>query len=352
MKFNNLKVFTKIISVILKKINSKVLKTTFISAPFLVLKKGYNTNKKKSSFIIGGFSVFILFLGKLLKHYHILSIFNYMKNMKHLILSGLIFITLAASLNAQSNLSAEASKYIDSFLDLRVELTQYQKEKSKAVTVLNQYKEKHPYANFSQQEKLIIDSLYSCELFNYVYEDKSYDASLKKELLALINEEEDFIKKNAGNINEWLYIMTADTFSCYMAYSPISGAVKYGLKVKKYYEEAIAINPKNSLCLNHYSQWFYWAPGINGGSKKKTKTYLESALDCAKTNADKFYAQVYYSQILYDLGDKDACTTYLNKAKALYPKSNLITELEEANKEGYSIFTNSRRKAENTKRME
>lgn len=272
--------------------------------------------------------------------------------MKKLLLFLITLLFLVSSITAQTKLSAEGNKYLESFLNLRMELTKYHDDKPKAVKELESFNSKLPLEKLSEQEKMILENGIVSEIFGYVYEDKSYDASMKKKLTSLIEKSEKYIKDNPGNINEWLYITTADCFSSYMAYSPVSGAVKYGLKIKKYYEDALALNGENSYCLTHYSQWFYWAPGINGGSKKKTKSHLEKALSCADSKSDKFYAEIYYSQTCYDLGDKTSAATHLQKAKSIYPESKLIVELEEFNRKGYSIFTGNRHSAEATKRVE
>lgn len=272
--------------------------------------------------------------------------------MKKNILITILLCTLGFALNAQTKISTEAENYLNKFFTFRVELTQYQNDKAKAITELNKFKTNNSYSSFSEQEKLIIEAFLLSEDFNYMYDDKSNDELMKKKLSAHVEKCEAFMKANKGNLSEWFYLGMSDCLSCYMAYSPVSGAVKYGMKVKEYYEAALAINPKNSMTLTHYAQWFYWAPAISGGGKKKTKTHLETALSCAVTDPDKFYANIYYSQICFDLGDKTAAKTYLQKAKALYPKSELITELENANAEGLSIFTNNKKRAEATKRMD
>lgn len=278
--------------------------------------------------------------------------FRYFIYMKKSFLITILFSIFVFAASAQTKLSNQATKYLEDFLAFRVGVTEYHNDKTKAVNEINQYKSKNPYTGFTTQEKLVIDSFYLTEIYNYVYEIKSYDSSMKSQLTAQIEKNEAYINSNKGNVSEWLYLITSDCLSCYMSYSPVSGAIKYGMKVKTYYEECLAINSKNSVCLTHYAQWFYWAPAINGGSKKKTKTNLENAVACATTDGDKFYAEIYYSQILYDLGDKANAATHLAKAKAICPKSEFVKELETLNSKGYSIFSNNRMKSEEAGRVE
>lgn len=274
------------------------------------------------------------------------------KKSKKIILSTVLFIFSIFTLNAQTQISTIALKHLDNFWHKSVELTSYRSNSAKVIDELEKFKNTYPYDSFSTQEKLIFDTFYIIEYYNCVFENKSYDASMKKSLMSQIEKNEAFIKQNKGNVSCWLYLLTSDCLSCYMAYSPISGALKYGLKVKDYFEECLKIEPKNSIGLTHYAQWFYWAPAINGGSKKKAKNYLQSACENAKTEAEKFYANLYYSQILFDLGEKDAASVSFSKSKAICPKSELVLEIENANKRGLSFFEYSREKSDKNGRTD
>lgn len=279
-------------------------------------------------------------------------IFFKIMNIKHKILIYFIILfTLNSNIFSQTKqISKEANDYIDSFMNFRMELTKY-KDKKTAATEVQKYKNLHPYSSFTNQEKLIIDTFLLLEKYNYTWEDSSNNASLQNQLLNQINLNEKYITTNPAGTNEWLYVLTADTFSCYMSYNPVSGALKYGLKVKEYYEKCLSLNPKNSYCLTHYGQWFYWAPAVNGGSKKKAMSNFSLGLTYAKNNAEKFYAEIFMSQMYYDQKDKQSAKTHLDKAKTYCPASEYIKELENYNAEGYSLFTYSKKKAEDEKRV-
>lgn len=270
---------------------------------------------------------------------------------KKIILASILLSIISINSFAQTKISQKAQDYINSFMKQRMELTVYQNDKAAASKKLSAYKSSHPYNDFTEQEKLIIESFYLLEDYNWTWEDKSNDSRLQKLLQAQINKNEDYISKNEGNISGWLYVITADTFSCFMSYNPVSGAMKYGMKLKNYYEKCLQIDPSNSYCLTHLAQWYYWAPGISGGSTKKAQSYFNSGLTNAKNSAEKFYAEIFLSQILYENKDKAGAQTHLNKAKSYCPESQYVAELEKYNKEGYSLFTYSKKKAEDEKRV-
>ncbi len=270
---------------------------------------------------------------------------------KSFFLSSLFIFILNFNLFCNKNISEKAENYIDSFMNFRVELTQF-KDKSFAAEELEKYRIQNAYTDFSEQEKLIIDSFYLLEKYNYIWENKENDKYLQNALLSQMDENFKFISENKGNVNEWLYVITADTISCYMSYSPVSGAIKYGTKVKEFYEECLKLDAENSYCLTHIGQWYFWAPGIAGGSGKKALYYFEKGLNAAKNNAEKFYALIFLSQFLYENKDKSDAQNYLDSAKALFPKSVYLNEIQEYNNKGYSLFSYSKKKAKDENRVE
>ena len=254
----------------------------------------------------------------------------------------------ALSLNswANVNLSDSALSEINSFMNLRMELSVFE-EKADALKKIDSYENEHKffYSNFTEEENLIMENLYLLERYNYMVENKEKHDFLKKGLFALVEKNEAFLK-SAKDINNWLYVISADCISCYMYFDPVKGAMKYGTKLKEYYEKCLELNPDNSYCLSHLAQWYYWAPGIAGGSKKKALSYFESALEKAVSNSDKYYAYIFLSQMQYDNGDKVSCEKNLSQAEKLMPASTFIKELKNLNAQGYSYFTGNKKKAE------
>lgn len=265
--------------------------------------------------------------------------------MKRILLFS-VFTLFFISMNAQTTISKAGKDLIDNFQQLRMELTEFQDNKEKAVELLQAYKNKEDLTSLNEEENLIFESFYISEYYNYTWNDKANDEFLKNAFLSQIEKNEAFIEKNKGNVSATLYILTADCFSCYMSYNPVAGAMKYGLKVRKYYENAIELEKDNSFGLTHLAQWFFWAPGINGGSKKKALANFKAAVDYAKTDAENFYALIFYSQMIFENGSKEEAASLLQQAKNIYPSSTYITELEYWNNRGYSLFGKDKKKAE------
>lgn len=254
---------------------------------------------------------------------------------------------------ASPAISDSALAQIDEFMNFRMKLSVY-KTPEEALKAIDDYEESHKEAveNFGEQEKLIYEDFVLLERYNYLREDKKNDAYLKKVLLAQAEKNDAFFAANkASEIDEWLYVISADTYSCYMSFNPVGGALKYGMKLKKNYEECLKINPDNSYCLTHLAQWYYWAPGINGGSKQKAQVNFEKAVTAARNSGERYYAYIFLSQFLYEKKNKDKCAELLQEALKEEPNSTYVQLLQKVNKQGYSLFTYNEKQARDEGRV-
>ena len=199
-----------------------------------------------------------------------------------------------------------------------------------------------------EQESLIMESLCRLEEFNYRYDDPAGRKQMFKVLGDMVDKNSAFIAKNKNNkegISKWMYIVTGDSMACYMS-SSIGNILKYGLKNREYYEKAYAIDPNLSylnLCL---AQWYYMAPGISGGSVKKARSYFETALSKASTKGERYYANIFLSQFLFEQKEKDKAASLLSAAQAEYPQSRYVRLIQEQNANGVSLFKYNRQRSQ------
>lgn len=234
---------------------------------------------------------------------------------------------------------------LQNFLDLRVQLTGF-KNRADAADRLHaywsDYWQKNELNSNSEQEKIVLDNLYILEEYNYMWDNKANDEYFIKGFQKQIDISEAYIA-NHTDMKSWIYSTSSDLFSCIMTYNPVSGSLKYGLKIKEYYEKALSIDSKDAYALTHYAQWFYWAPAVSGGGKNKALKSLETALEISNKPCDVFYAEMFISQVLFDMKKYDECNLHLNKALEVYPESCYIKELFDINKQGYSMFVYNRK---------
>lgn len=261
--------------------------------------------------------------------------------MKKIIFS-VIFSVAVSGLFAQGSVSAECDKLIGDFFQLRMELTVYDqvKDSVKARSEIDQFVKNHEaeFNSLSEDEQLAVENFYVNEYYNFLYLDsKQKDVCrdmMKKQLL----KNEAFCKdKTDDELNKWLLVTYGDVTSCSMAFS-MKDVMKYGLSIKPLYERAIALDPDFFYSNMNLGQWYYWAPGMAGGSKKKAVSCSKKSVECARTDPEKYYTNLMYSQLLFENKDKDGAARYLEEARKIFPQSKIVNILVEENAKGKSLF--------------
>jgi len=267
-----------------------------------------------------------------------------MKEIKKIILAVVFF--LFAGISFPQEFSKTALGIIDSFFDLRMNLSILdESDTEKIISEIDSFsvQNKDKISSLTEMEKLVLENLSIMEKYNYLY-TKPGQAKVQHEILG-----EQLQKIHAfaegKTINEaYFYCTQADATSCYMGYS-ISDVIKYGTSVRPLYEKALECNPRLSYALTNIGQWYYFAPKMTGGSKKKTLEFFQKARDCAVTDSQKYFADIFLSQILFEKGEVERCNEILSEAEKFCPLSNYLKKIRRANSEGLSLFEYNREKS-------
>ena len=259
-------------------------------------------------------------------------------------ITGLI---LAALISAQTAGGAEqisdyGQKKIDDFMTLRMNLSLYDDSDTAAIiAAIDSFDTGSD--SLSEEETLIMDNFLLLERYNYLKEDSSNKDMLRSALKAQKDKCDAWMaghKKEKPN--KWLCVTYADTISCYISFS-LGDVIKYGLSIKDYYLQAYGQDDKCSYVLTNLAQWYFWAPKLNGGSRKKAGVYFEQAAETARTDAERYFADIFLSQYLLETGDRARAAEKLAEAKVCCPGSNYIRLLERINADGMSFFEYSRK---------
>lgn len=242
---------------------------------------------------------------------------------------------------AESNLSEADLEAIYGVIDYRPELTTM--TPNQALKAIAEYRNNllsdSNQSKFSEQGLLILDGLLALEEVTYLYNMNSTDPNLRLILFPLNNKLESWIKQhNPEEISPWLYVVAGDLQACSIRFYSVTNLLDVGLTIKKYYENALKEDPNLTEGNLSLAQWYFYAPTLGGGSKKKSRQFFEKALATATTPAEKFYANLYYSQFLFDQKDKAGAKIALNKAKAVEPNSQKIDFIQMLNDNGYTLF--------------
>lgn len=244
------------------------------------------------------------------------------------------------------DMTKNALALIDSFFDLRMNLSLIEEsETDKINSEIDSFavKNKDKISALSEMETIVLENFIIMEKYNYLYEIPG-QAKVQHEILGnQLKKIELFVENNQIN-DAYFFCTQADITSCYMGYS-VGDVLKYGTSVRPLYEKALTCNPNLSYALTNIGQWYYFAPGIVGGSKKKTLSYFEKARECAVTDSQKYFADIFLSQLLFEKKEFERCNSLLSEAESICPNSNYLKKIRSANQQGLSLFEYNRKKS-------
>lgn len=201
------------------------------------------------------------------------------------------------------------------------------------------------YKNFSEETKLILENMLFLEKLKnqvkLIENDKTAKNQLKAETQNQIKKTADFINSlnsNGKTPNKWLLVNQGDLISFSLQFASLSEAIKSGLEVKTYYEQALVQDPKMSFALVNLGMWYYYVPGIAGGDKQKTYNFVKKSVTDATNDSELYFAKIIYSQTLFEQGKFEESKTELEQAKKLCSESQNIKFMEKLNNAGISYI--------------
>lgn len=254
----------------------------------------------------------------------------------------LIFCTIISF--AQVTKSEETA--INQLNNFRMELEKYDNPQvilDKVLEYQTSLLAQEEYKNFSEETKLILDNMLFLEKLKnqvkLIENDKDAKNKLKIETQNQIKKTADFInlpKSNGKTPNKWLLVNQGDLISFSLQFATLSEAIKFGLEVKTYYEDALLQDDKMTFALVNLGMWYYYVPGIAGGDKQKTYEFVKKSVENARTSSEEYFSKIIYSQVIFELDKKDEAKTLLEEAKSLCPESQSISLMEKLNKLGIS----------------
>ncbi|MBQ0166693.1 MAG: hypothetical protein KBT02_06290 [Treponema sp.] len=274
--------------------------------------------------------------------------------MKRLFLR-LLVLSLVTLLPANPSFTAAEQKALDDLFEYRTYITTLSSKD--AIAGLDSYRSQNfsasKTAGFSEEAKLVLDAFVDLEKLVYIQTDNSEDPSIKQIADTHYEKLQAWIDAHPSETpNKWTWCAAAEAFNWSLAYLPMTQILTKGLLPKQYYQNAIDMDPELTYALCGLGQWLYFAPAVGGGGgNKNSRATLEKAVKAAKTDADKFIAHLYYSQILYQMNDKSGASKELDAADAIQPGSKRLARFRQVNAKGMSWFEFSRDFEKNRKKL-
>lgn len=243
---------------------------------------------------------------------------------------------------AKENLSEKEQNFINQVLDFRFNLRSFETVEEcikNADDYISNLAKNDDYINADEEFKLTIDNLVSVAKFNVIYEKDMKSPVLKELMMAQYEKVIAYNEKtNVDNRNKWYIVTSYDVINSTMQFLPQSNAIKYGLEEKDVYDAMMKKYPDFSYLFINTGLWYMFAPAIGGGSDVKAMDYFQNAINKATTNYEKYYANLYYSQLLFDKKKYDEAAKYLQNAENLLPGKRYIKFIKLLNENGYSVY--------------
>ncbi|MBP5357747.1 MAG: hypothetical protein J6Y69_00995 [Treponema sp.] len=251
----------------------------------------------------------------------------------------LLFVCLSACFS-EIALLPETKVLLDELMDLKIELYSY-KSPSDSLRVLETWEKKiqSKYDSLNEVDQMVLTNMIDCEKYNY----KIQISGTKKELNALLSAQAKKCKNfydahKDEKMDAWIPLSCGSAIAVYMALEPLKTAFTYGYPTRDMFQKACDIDPNFSHALRNLAQWYYYCPGILGGSKKKAKELFNKAYNTSRCKDDRFENSILLSQLAYD--DKDTANRdkYMKEARSYSANSSYLDFVDRINGAGESVF--------------
>ncbi|MBQ5537757.1 MULTISPECIES: hypothetical protein [Treponema] len=257
-----------------------------------------------------------------------------------------LLFSVSLSLSSAEAISPYTKGKIGEFMDLRVRIRSTSSD-SEAVAIISAAEDEAlggllGNAADMEQETCILRSMYLVERHEHLLAAKNRDA-LRKLMKSQMSRNVACLEerlKSGAEISSWLYLYCGDITSYYMTRS-IPATLLYGLRVKAWYEGAVALSPKMTLANVSLGNWYFYAPPPFGSRKKSERCY-KAAVEGAEADGEKYLAYQFLSQLYFEMGNASESAACIDKAASLGLGTAELDAMRELNGKGISLFAHNR----------
>ena len=251
-----------------------------------------------------------------------------------------IFLLVTSSCFSDVSLSTKTKSLLDDLMDLKVELFSYKSPKD-SLDRLESWRKgiQVDYDSLGEVDQMVLTNMINCEIYNY----KIQIAGTKKELNALLSAQakkcKDFYDAHKDEkMDSWIPLSCGSAIAVYMALEPLKTAFTYGYPTRDMFQKACDIDPNFSHALRNLAQWYYYCPGILGGSKKKAEELFNKAYNTSSCKDDRFENSILLSQLAYDDKDSSNRDKYIKEARSYSANNSYLDFVDRINVAGESVF--------------
>jgi len=205
------------------------------------------------------------------------------------------------------------------------------------------------FTQSSEEAQYVVQNMIVQEIYSYMYEKDMKSPELKPYILSQYEKIEKYRESSGKDkLSSWFIVSSAEVINSSMQFIPQSTAIKMGLQEKADFDYIAENYPEHSTAFLNRALWYYFAPGIGGGSKTTARNDFKQAVENSVCDYEKYYSRIFYSQICFEEGDVEKCTTLLKECDSLMPNTNYTDFIRKLNANNYNLlyYTNNREKVE------
>ena len=260
--------------------------------------------------------------------------------MKARALFAAIITFLSISFLPAAEFTQEENQAIQDILSLRLSLRSYSTNDEVIEKVRSYRQEKlSSIENFSEEARLVCLNMLATAEYNTFYAKDMQAPEMEGIPRPQSEKIREFQEKTpAEEQNPWFVFTSADIINSMMQFLKQGEAISLGLKEKKEYAIALAAQPEHAFGNMLSGYWYYYAPGIGGGSKKKARLFFANALEYAANDYERFYGNINLSQMNFEDKKKEEAARLLDEAEKILPGTRHVAFIRKINEMGYSAF--------------
>lgn len=281
-----------------------------------------------------------------------INIYNFTFTKSLISLFLVLFVTITA-LHGKEELSQFENELLSETLQFQLS-TKSCPSDSEAIIMIDEYIRNiatdEIQSKLSEEAKIIIDNILVLAKYTCMYNININDLEAKKIILEQYEKVVSWNDRHEDSLNRWYVVTSGDLINSTMRFLPQAQAIKLGLQEKKNYDTLVEKYPAMCIASMNSALWYYFAPAIGGGNRKKAGELFNNAYNNAVSAYEKYYSAIFLSQFYY-VSDKNKCEEYLAAAEKAFPDTEYIKFIKMLNKNGYSVLDYSNNKEKIDKKL-
>ncbi len=236
--------------------------------------------------------------------------------------------------------SEQENAFLEELLQFRLTLRSYDTD-DQVIEKVREFKSEkiNQISTFSDEAQLVFTNMLATAEYNGFYAKDMH----APEMEGILRPQYEKIIAFRENVpveeqNPWFVFTSADIINSMMQFLKQGEAISLGLKEKKEYAIALTAQPEHAFGNMLSGYWYYYAPGIGGGSKKKARLFFANALEYAANDYERFYGNINLSQMNFEDKNKEEAARLLDEAEKILPGTRHVAFIRKINEMGYSAF--------------